>query len=54
MDGIGLRGDDLAAGRWQLVGEVLAGQPRHEPVLAGQAVQIMNLWSGFPETAGLA
>lgn len=42
MDGIGLRGDDLAAGRWQLVGEVLAGQPRHEPVLAGQAVQIMT------------
>ncbi|MGL4353354.1 MAG: bifunctional molybdopterin-guanine dinucleotide biosynthesis adaptor protein MobB/molybdopterin molybdotransferase MoeA [Aeromonas popoffii] len=42
MDGIGLRSDDLAAGRWQLVGEVLAGQPRHEPVLAGQAVQIMT------------
>ncbi|MGL5179218.1 MAG: molybdopterin-binding protein, partial [Aeromonas veronii] len=42
MDGIGLRSDDLAAGRWQLVGEVLAGQQRHEPVLAGQAVQIMT------------
>ncbi|BEJ48554.1 hypothetical protein Ri1_11530 [Aeromonas dhakensis] len=42
MDGIGLRSDDLAAGRWQLVGEVLAGQPRSEPVLAGQAVQIMT------------
>lgn len=42
MDGIGLRSDDLAAGRWQLVGQVLAGQPRHEPVLAGQAVQIMT------------
>ncbi|VFB11738.1 bifunctional molybdopterin-guanine dinucleotide biosynthesis protein MobB/MoeA [Aeromonas salmonicida] len=42
MDGIGLRGDDLAAGRWQLVGEVLAGQQHHEPVLAGQAVQIMT------------
>ncbi|MCX7127125.1 bifunctional molybdopterin-guanine dinucleotide biosynthesis adaptor protein MobB/molybdopterin molybdotransferase MoeA [Aeromonas sp.] len=42
MDGLGLRGDDLAAGRWQLVGEVLAGQQRHEPVLAGQAVQIMT------------
>ncbi|MGL4778655.1 MAG: bifunctional molybdopterin-guanine dinucleotide biosynthesis adaptor protein MobB/molybdopterin molybdotransferase MoeA, partial [Aeromonas veronii] len=42
MDGIGLRSDDLATGRWQLVGEVLAGQQRHEPVLAGQAVQIMT------------
>ncbi|MGL5224760.1 MAG: bifunctional molybdopterin-guanine dinucleotide biosynthesis adaptor protein MobB/molybdopterin molybdotransferase MoeA [Aeromonas sp.] len=42
MDGIGLRHDDLAAGRWQLVGEVLAGQLRHEAVLAGQAVQIMT------------
>ncbi|HHQ4779455.1 TPA: bifunctional molybdopterin-guanine dinucleotide biosynthesis adaptor protein MobB/molybdopterin molybdotransferase MoeA [Aeromonas veronii] len=42
MDGIGLRSDDLAAGRWLLVGEVLAGQQRHEPVLAGQAVQIMT------------
>ncbi|TNH81722.1 bifunctional molybdopterin-guanine dinucleotide biosynthesis adaptor protein MobB/molybdopterin molybdotransferase MoeA [Aeromonas sobria] len=42
MDGIGLRSDDLAAGRWQLMGEVLAGQQRHEPVLAGQAVQIMT------------
>ncbi|MCH7374527.1 bifunctional molybdopterin-guanine dinucleotide biosynthesis adaptor protein MobB/molybdopterin molybdotransferase MoeA [Aeromonas sp. MR19] len=42
MDGIGLRGDDLVAGRWQLVGEVLAGQPRSEPVLAGEAVQIMT------------
>ena len=42
MDGIGLRSDDLVAGRWQLVGEVLAGQQRHEPVLAGQPVQIMT------------
>ncbi|MGE6112274.1 bifunctional molybdopterin-guanine dinucleotide biosynthesis adaptor protein MobB/molybdopterin molybdotransferase MoeA [Aeromonas salmonicida] len=50
MDGIGLRGDDLAAGRWQLVGEVLAGQQHHEPVLAGQAVQIMT---GAPLPPGI-
>ncbi|UCA10628.1 bifunctional molybdopterin-guanine dinucleotide biosynthesis adaptor protein MobB/molybdopterin molybdotransferase MoeA [Aeromonas enteropelogenes] len=50
MDGVGLRSDDLAAGRWQLVGEVLAGQQRHEPVLAGQAVQIMT---GAPVPPGV-
>lgn len=50
MDGIGLRGDDLAAGRWQLMGEVLAGQLHHEPVLAGQAVQIMT---GAPLPPGI-
>ncbi|WP_421197862.1 bifunctional molybdopterin-guanine dinucleotide biosynthesis adaptor protein MobB/molybdopterin molybdotransferase MoeA [Aeromonas enteropelogenes] len=50
MDGVGLRSNDLAAGRWQLVGEVLAGQQRHEPVLAGQAVQIMT---GAPVPPGV-
>ncbi|MEZ6964228.1 bifunctional molybdopterin-guanine dinucleotide biosynthesis adaptor protein MobB/molybdopterin molybdotransferase MoeA [Aeromonas sp. S9(2024)] len=50
MDGVGLRSDDLAAGRWQLVGEVLAGQQRHESVLAGQAVQIMT---GAPVPPGV-
>ncbi|MGL5947668.1 MAG: bifunctional molybdopterin-guanine dinucleotide biosynthesis adaptor protein MobB/molybdopterin molybdotransferase MoeA [Aeromonas sp.] len=42
MDGIGLRSDDLAAGRWQLVGTVLAGARSDLRLAPGQAVRIMT------------
>ncbi|MGN5157207.1 bifunctional molybdopterin-guanine dinucleotide biosynthesis adaptor protein MobB/molybdopterin molybdotransferase MoeA [Aeromonas hydrophila] len=43
MDGIGLRSDDLATGRWQLVGKsAWQASSATSLALAGQAVQIMT------------
>lgn len=50
MDGIGLRSDDLDRKRWQLVGEILAGQMPDLHLAKGQAVQIMT---GAPLPAGV-